>query len=480
MHVQELVNQLSHHNTHTRRDALSGLEQLITAHPTEATRHAALLLEALATRISDGEQPVRTALLSLFRTAALPAVGPVVLSPFLPMLMAHLSAALTHLSADVRLDALAVLETITEAAPQLMSADQQLQAALAHYTGLLSRSNRGKSVKSQALSGLLKILSSLERFLTTATAAAAKTKDGGAVAAAGKGASNCTSTGEAAAAQAAHGSANAPLFAFRAAVPAYTLQLPAGQELLQLYTSSNSNHQQHQQQQQAAADTSAAQAAATVPAAVSLQDQSLQLLSVLFDCWSEAAPASLSVAPEHESATVLVHILACTYLLLAHLSPVSHLTAAAAAAGGRSSSTLCPGFATSCDQAVWTSQAAAAVLPKLLKVFPVPAPSAAVSLQTQEQLQRFNLLSIQILTGFVAAAVTWPPSGGSRAVAAAAAGVRTGGAGSGSGCRSRGSSSSSKAEVAAQQGWQERLLECMAGTGVYCQGGVSVTCSVWC
>jgi hypothetical protein len=69
----------------------------------------------------------------------------------MPLLLAHVSAALTNLSADVRFDALAVLEVVTEAAPQLMG--QQLGVGLAHYTGLLSRANRGKSVKSQALSG---------------------------------------------------------------------------------------------------------------------------------------------------------------------------------------------------------------------------------------------------------------------------------------------------------------------------------------
>lgn len=96
---------------------------------------------------------MRAALLTTLRTAVLPALGPSALSPFMPLLMAHVSAALTNLSADVRFDALAVLGAVTEAAPQLMGQQQQLGAALAHYSGLLSRANRGKSVKSQALTG---------------------------------------------------------------------------------------------------------------------------------------------------------------------------------------------------------------------------------------------------------------------------------------------------------------------------------------
>lgn len=97
---------------------------------------------------------MRTALLTTLRSAVLPALGPSALSPFMPLLMAHVSAALTNLSADVRFDALSVLEAVTESAPQLMAQQQQLGAALAHYSGLLSRANRGKSVKSQALTGV--------------------------------------------------------------------------------------------------------------------------------------------------------------------------------------------------------------------------------------------------------------------------------------------------------------------------------------
>jgi pre-rRNA-processing protein IPI1 len=150
---QELVSQLGHHNTSTRRDALTGLQQLTAAHPTEARRHTALLLESLAPRLSDGDASVRTALLATLRSAVLPALGPAALSPFMPLVMAHVSAALTNLSADVRYDALSVLEVVTESAPQLMVQQQQLGAVLAHYLGLLSRANRGKSVKSQALTG---------------------------------------------------------------------------------------------------------------------------------------------------------------------------------------------------------------------------------------------------------------------------------------------------------------------------------------
>jgi pre-rRNA-processing protein IPI1 len=457
--LQELVGQLSHHNTHTRRDALAGLQQLLIAHPAEARRHAALLLEALATRVADGEQPVRTALLSLLRAAALPALGPAALAPFVPLFMAHLSAALTHLSADVRLDALAVLEALTEAAPQLMASDEQLCCSLGHYSGLLSRTNRGKSVKNQALTGLLKVMSSLQRFLNTALLAAAAAR-------------NSSSAGDAAAAASTDADAVAaprnsssrrggPLLVARsAAAPPAVMRMPAAQELLRLYAADGKAPTQQQQKlptgMQQGAVSSTAAAAATAPAgglAAQLQSQSLQLLAVLFDCWAEAAPGSISTAPEQEGAQVLVHILGCCQLLLNHVAPeISTVTAAGAAEGvrpyGSSSSSLCPGFDTlRQDKALWLNQAAALVLPRLLKVFPAVAPAARLPGPLQDQLQRFNLLAVQLLAGFTAGGVQWPPA------------ARAGGSSS----SSRGGGGSSKAELAAQRDWQERLLQFMAG-----------------
>jgi pre-rRNA-processing protein IPI1 len=471
-HSQELVGQLSHHNTHTRRDALAGLQQLLTVHPAEARRHAALLLEALATRVADGEQPVRTALRFLLRTAALPALGPAALAPFVPLFMAHLSAALTHLSADVRLDALAVLEALTEAAPQLMASDEQLCCSLGHYSGLLSRTNRGKSVKSQALAGLLKVLSSLQRFLQTALQAAAAARSSSSSAATATVARSAAAGASAVDAVQGSGSNSSsgvgPLLAARsAAAPPASMRLPAAQELLRLYPAGGSSSSitvqpQHPKQgptagtQQVAAATAAAAGCGPV---AQLQSQSLQLLSVLFDCWSEAAPGSLSTAPEQEGAQVLVHILGCCQLLLTHVAPEISTAAAAGAEDVRpygssssssSSGSLCPGFNTvSQDKALWLNQAAAQVLPRLLKVFPAVAPAARLSGQLQDLLQRINLLGVQLLAGFMAGGVQWPPAAGA--------------GGGGSSSRGGGSSSSSKAELAAQRDWQSRLLQFMAG-----------------
>ena len=59
-------------------------------------------MERLAERITDGDAGVRGALRALLAGAVLPGLGPGPLAPFLLLLMAHVSAGLTHLAAPIR------------------------------------------------------------------------------------------------------------------------------------------------------------------------------------------------------------------------------------------------------------------------------------------------------------------------------------------------------------------------------------------
>jgi hypothetical protein len=164
----------------------------------------------------------------------------------------------------------------------------------------------------------------------------------------------------------------------------------------------------------------------------------LSLLDVLYDVWSEAAPGSLSTAPEAEATQVLLHILSASHLLISHFSPNASSSSSstapssagsAAAAGGvggsgfsltitttsgggalSSGGPLCPGFNTRRDQLVWLQQAACIVLPRLTKVFPVnPPASRGLGPALYDRLQQFNLLGMQLCAGFMASGVSWPP-----------------------------------------------------------------------
>ena len=55
-----------------------------------------------AERITDGERSVRAALREALAAPVLPAMGAAALGPFVPLFMAHVCAAMTHLAEPIR------------------------------------------------------------------------------------------------------------------------------------------------------------------------------------------------------------------------------------------------------------------------------------------------------------------------------------------------------------------------------------------
>lgn len=68
----------------------------------ELRRHTALVMETAAERVTDGDAAVRAALRQLLSGTLLPALAPPALAPFVPLLMAHVCAAMTHLAEPIR------------------------------------------------------------------------------------------------------------------------------------------------------------------------------------------------------------------------------------------------------------------------------------------------------------------------------------------------------------------------------------------
>lgn len=60
------------------------------------------MMETAAERVADGDKAVRGALRDLLGSTLLPAMGPAALAPFVPLLMAHVCAAMTHLAEPIR------------------------------------------------------------------------------------------------------------------------------------------------------------------------------------------------------------------------------------------------------------------------------------------------------------------------------------------------------------------------------------------
>lgn len=100
MTLKDLLSQSTHYADKTRRDALTGIDELLTAHPSELGPNLAAVLEKVSERATDADKDVRKALLALWRDRLLPALEATNLRPFLPLVMAHFSK-LVHLLPSV-------------------------------------------------------------------------------------------------------------------------------------------------------------------------------------------------------------------------------------------------------------------------------------------------------------------------------------------------------------------------------------------
>jgi pre-rRNA-processing protein IPI1 len=110
--TQDLLNQTSHYSDKARKASLEGLSDLFSKHPQELRQHTHLFFSKIAERVSDGDAPVRSALRHLLREHVLPRLDPGHVRPFMPVMMAHLSSAMTNLNMEVRLDALNFLDVL--------------------------------------------------------------------------------------------------------------------------------------------------------------------------------------------------------------------------------------------------------------------------------------------------------------------------------------------------------------------------------
>ena len=145
--LTELLNQTGHYSERVRKDALEGIRELLENHPRSLGGSAAAVVEKTAERLVDREQIVRIAARAALKHGVLPALGKRALAPFAKRLVLHVGAALTHVDPLTRRDAPAALETLLDAAPELV-AQHAPAATLRHLADLL---RRGDDAASSAL-----------------------------------------------------------------------------------------------------------------------------------------------------------------------------------------------------------------------------------------------------------------------------------------------------------------------------------------
>lgn len=119
---QELLSQCQHFSASVRREAVSGLHELLTFHPDVISSNLSLLLERVSELFVDKDAEVRSNVTKLLRVLFL-GISLQNMSPFFSLLSAHLCCAMTHIYDDIKGDSLSILDLCLEHYPSLVTAD---------------------------------------------------------------------------------------------------------------------------------------------------------------------------------------------------------------------------------------------------------------------------------------------------------------------------------------------------------------------
>lgn len=160
--LKDLLTQSTHYSERIRKEALLGIKDLISRHPAELALHAVSILEKLSPRITDGDKAVRQAFILLIRSTIFPNLPQAKIGPLVPVVMAHLSSAMTHMTMDIRLTAFGLLDLLVLHYPATV-VSVYAHEITGHYLDILGKGG----VNKQASATVLKLLSSLQQFLTS-------------------------------------------------------------------------------------------------------------------------------------------------------------------------------------------------------------------------------------------------------------------------------------------------------------------------
>lgn len=347
--MQDLIGQCGHYSERVRLDAIHGLTELLQKNPGECRRHALAVISAAAERSADADPACRAAQRDLLSKALLPALGKDALQPFIPVLMGHICAAMTHLAEPIRADALKLLEVVMEWRADLV-ASQYLTQVLHHFADALARPTRGRSLKAGSLAALLSIVTGLHGFLAKALphlASSSRTIG-----------FSSSSTGIY-----ASGGGGGDQFPKLSGQQEVDVEVLAWRKCLWPNAATESSADR--------IDTAEGTAARSV-------------LDLLLEAWGECSPGELSTAPDLGPTRGATAILQCCNLLLG---------------------TWGPELAGPVRGSIKTS-AAVAILEKVAVHFPVNEPSVVVAPPLREQLVQLNVAAAQLLVYFLPGAMS--------------------------------------------------------------------------
>mmetsp|Transcript_5776 Transcript_5776/g.35874 ORF Transcript_5776/g.35874 Transcript_5776/m.35874 type:complete len:892 (+) Transcript_5776:734-3409(+) len=160
---EQLLARTRHTNAHARREAVESLADTIARKPELLRLRLKEVVEALAERMADSEAHVRKAMNNVFEHTVLSNVDEKAMAPFLPLLVAHIAAAMTDIHRSVRLAALPVVEMLVRHSSRNLV--RFATPFLEQYNDMLTRGYRAKSVSAQNVESILRACESLDVFV---------------------------------------------------------------------------------------------------------------------------------------------------------------------------------------------------------------------------------------------------------------------------------------------------------------------------
>nr|XP_020022470.1 testis-expressed sequence 10 protein isoform X3 [Castor canadensis] len=143
LNIKDLLSQMHHYNAGVKQSALLGLKDLFSQYPFIIDAHLSNILSEVTAVFTDKDANVRLAAVQLLQFLA-PKIRAEQISPFFPLVSAHLSSAMTHITEGIQEDSLKVLDILLEQYPALITGRSSI--LLKNFVELISHQQLSKGL----------------------------------------------------------------------------------------------------------------------------------------------------------------------------------------------------------------------------------------------------------------------------------------------------------------------------------------------
>ncbi|KAL4825822.1 hypothetical protein H8958_011445 [Nasalis larvatus] len=143
LNIKDLLSQMHHYNAGVKQSALLGLKDLLSQYPFIIDAHLSNILSEVTAVFTDKDANVRLAAVQLLQFLA-PKIRAEQISPFFPLVSAHLSSAMTHITEGIQEDSLKVLDILLEHYPALITGRSSI--LLKNFVELISHQQLSKGL----------------------------------------------------------------------------------------------------------------------------------------------------------------------------------------------------------------------------------------------------------------------------------------------------------------------------------------------